>query len=447
MVPSVDVVADLYQLTMAASYVLHEQTDRATFSLFARHLPPRRNFLVAAGLEDVLARLEDFAIGDGDLTWLAANGFDERTVAALAGLEFTGDVFAVPEGTLILADEPLIEVTAPLPEAQLVETMVLNQITYQTALTTKAARCMLAADGRAELIDFSLRRTHGIEAGMAAARAATIAGFAGTSNVAASAALGLPAVGTMAHSYVESFPDERSAFRSFAGDFPSRTTFLVDTYDTLAGIDAAIAVAEQLALRGRFGVRLDSGDLLALSVQARRRLDEAGHTDARIVASGGLDEYDIVQLLDHGAPIDVFGIGTKFGVSADAPSLDSAYKLVEYAGRPVMKLSAGKETLPGPKQVFRRAPLDDVLGTRDEPQPQGTAPLLQPVMRNGARTEVPTPLSVVRDDLAQRLAELPAELRQIRAAQPPSVAVSDRLARLRDSTKRLHLADLQESRS
>ena len=348
-------VHDLYELTMAASYLRRGMTQPATFSLFARRLPARRGFLVAAGLDDVLRLLPQVAFDDAQLAWLAGQGFDAAALDGFRELRFTGDVWAVPEGQVVFPDEPLLEVTAPLPEAQLVETIVLNQVTYQTALATKAARCRLAAGGRAALVDFSLRRTHGLEAGMAAARASAIAGFEGTSNVEAARRLGVAGVGTMAHSYVEAFPSEREAFVAFAEDWPDRTTFLVDTYDTLTGVETALDVARALGLRD-VGVRLDSGDLLALSKQARRLLDAAGRPDVRIVASGGLDEHDVQDLLDRGAPIDTFGLGTNMGVSADAPSLDTAYKLVEYAGRPVMKLSSGKETLPGPKQVYRGRP-------------------------------------------------------------------------------------------
>jgi nicotinate phosphoribosyltransferase len=424
-------VTDLYELTMAASYLRRGMTRRATFSTFVRRLPPNRGFLVAAGLDDVLRLLEEFAFDDSDAAWLAAHGFGAADVAALRDLRFTGDVWAVPEGTVVFADEPLIEVTGPLPEAQLVETIVLNQLTFQTALATKAARCQLAADGRASLIDFSMRRTHGLEAAHAAARAAAIAGFAGTSNVAAARALGVPAVGTMAHSYIEAFPNEADAFLAFAEDFPDRPTFLVDTYDTLAGVANALAVTERLRLPARIGVRLDSGDLLALSREVRRLLDRAGHDDAVIVASGGLDEHDVQRLLDAGAPIDSFGVGTRIGISADAPSLDSVYKLVEYDGRPVMKLSPGKQTRPGPKQVYRGAPGEpDLLAARSEAPPAAASPLLVPVMRDGQRIGTPEPLDAARARLADALGRLPATARELGGPTPVEVRVSDQLEAL-----------------
>lgn len=420
-------VTDLYELTMAASYLRRGMTQPATFSLFARKLPPGRGFLVAAGLEDVLRLLQEVTFDETDLDWLASEGFDAQTVDAFRDLRFTGDVWAIPEGHVVFPDEPVLEVTAPLPEAQLVETLVLNQVTYQTAIATKAARCRLAAVGRASLVDFSLRRTHGLEAGMAAARAGSIAGFVGTSNVAAARQLGIPAVGTMAHAYIEAFPSERAAFIAFAEDFPDRTTFLVDTYDTLTGVGIAVEVAEAMHL-GRVGVRLDSGDLLTLSKETRRMLDAAGRQDVTIVASGGLDEYEVARLLDAGAPIDVFAVGTKVGVSADAPSLDTAYKLVEYAGRPVMKLSPGKETRPGAKQVYRDdLAAGDVLATRSEPAPLRGAPLLVPVMRGGELMHPAEPVAVARDRLAADLAALPAAARQLDASAPKPVRVSDRL--------------------
>lgn len=424
-------VTDVYELTMAASYLRRGMTQPATFSLFARKLPPSRGFLVAAGLEDVLRLLQEVTFDETDLDWLASEGFDAQTVDAFRDLRFTGDVWAIPEGHVVFPDEPVLEVTAPLPEAQLVETLVLNQVTYQTAIATKAARCRLAAVGRASLVDFSLRRTHGLEAGMAVARAGAIAGFVGTSNVAAARQLGIPAVGTMAHAYIEAFPSERAAFIAFAEDFPDRTTFLVDTYDTLTGVGIAVEVAEAMHLGGRVGVRLDSGDLLTLSKETRRMLDAAGRQDVTIVASGGLDEYDVARLLHAGAPIDVFAVGTKVGVSADAPSLDTAYKLVEYAGRPVMKLSPGKQTRPGAKQVYRDGlAAGDVLATRSEPAPLRGAPLLVQVMRGGELMHPAEPVAVARDRLAADLAALPAAARQLDASAPEPVRVSDRLEAL-----------------
>lgn len=428
---------DLYELTMASSYLRRGMVAPATFSLFARRLPRDRGFLVAAGLDAALQLLEQYRFDTEDLAWLEAHGFDSVTLQALADLRFTGDVWAVPEGRIVLADEPLVEITAPLPVAQLVETLVLNQLTFATALATKATRCRIAAEGRATLVDFSLRRTHGIEAGLAAARATAIAGFAGTSNVDAARRLGVPAVGTMAHSYVQAFPDERSAFIAFAEDFGDRTTFLVDTYDTLAGVQAAIDVAEELGFGGeRLAVRLDSGDLLALSKATRQLLDDSGHDGATIVASGSLDEYGVQRLLDQGAPIDVFGVGTRVGVSADAPSLDTAYKLVEYDGHGVVKLSQGKETLPGPKQVYRFDGGDDLLATRDEPPPPDGHPLLVPVMRGGVRTADPEPVAAAADRLTGDLARLPPSACALSSPEQPPLRLSAQLTELTDRVRR-----------
>jgi nicotinate phosphoribosyltransferase len=430
---------DLYELTMAASYLARGMTEPATFSLFVRDLPPDRGFLVAAGLDDVLRVLENFAFDDDDLGWLAEHGFDRAAIDAFATLRFTGDVWAIPEGRVVLPNEPLVEVTAPLPEAQLVESILLNQITFQTVLATKAARCRVAARGRALLVDFSLRRTHGIEAGVVAARSAALAGFAGTSNVDAARRLGIPAVGTMAHSYVEAFPTEREAFVAIATDFPHRTAFLVDTYDTVAGVGIAIEVAAALDLRGPLAIRIDSGDLLDLSRQARSVLDAAGRSDATIMVSGGLDEFDVERLLGEGAPINTFGVGTRIGVSADAPSLETVYKLVEYAGRPTMKLSIGKETMPGPKQVHRRDLSEgDVLAERTEPAPAGSMPLLIEVMRDGERTQPSENIAVAAERLAADLARLPESATVLRNPTVPPVRVSPRLEALTQQVAATH---------
>ncbi len=421
-------VTDLYELTMAASYLLRGMTEPATFSLFVRRLPPERGFLVAAGLDDALRRLEELSFDDSDLEYLSDHGFDANALEAFRELRFDGDVWAIPEGHVVFPNEPLLEITAPLPVAQLVETVVLNQITYQTALTTKATRCVLAAAGRAALVDFSLRRTHGIEAGMSAARAAAVAGFSGTSNVEAARRFGIEPVGTMAHSYIETFSDERDAFMAFARDFPDRTTFLVDTYDTERGIQTVLDVADEMHLHGPLGIRLDSGDLLALSIRARNMLDQAGRPEVTIVASGGLDELDVERLLDAGAPIDVFGVGTRVGVSADAPALDSAYKLVEYDGRPVMKLSPGKESRPGPKQVYRSSLAQpDLLATRSEATPAGSKPLLSQVMRGGERTAPPPSLASVHERLSQDLAALTDQAKRLHSPEPTPVEISPAL--------------------
>jgi nicotinate phosphoribosyltransferase len=424
-------LTDCYELRMAASYLRRDMHGLATFSLFVRRLPPERGFLVAAGLEDCLAFLEGFAAGRGDRAYLRGMpGFTPADVRALTRLRFTGDVWAVQEGCVVFENEPLIEVTAPIAEAQLIETYLLNQITFQTAIASKAARCRVAAQGRT-LVDFGFRRAHGVEAAMAATRVSAIAGFAATSNVAAARRYGLTTSGTMAHSYVEAFTSELDAFRAFAEDFPDQPTFLVDTYDTGAGIRNAVQVARERGLGDAFSVRLDSGDIDELARRARRLLDDAGCRGAHIFVSGGLDEHDIDTLVRNGAPVDAFGVGTRMEVSADAPSLDSAYKLVVYDGRPVLKLSAGKSTLPGAKQVFRNLRLGgDVVGLREE-QFRDRDPLLRLVMIGGRRTFDPDTLEAMRARLAADLDELPESALRIERPEPAPVLVSDNLENLR----------------
>ncbi len=424
-------LTDLYELNMAASYLRRAMAGLATFSLFVRRLPADRGFLVAAGLEDCMRFLEDFSFTGEDLDYLRqTQDYGDETLRAFAGLRFTGDVWAVPEGRVMFAGEPLLEVTAPIAEAQLAETALLNHMTFQTSVATKAARCVLAARG-AQLVDFAFRRTQGIDAGLAVARASAIAGFAATSNVEAARRYGLTAAGTMAHSFIEAFPDEEQAFTAFAEDFPGKTTFLVDTYDTDRGVRTAIEVSRRLRLPGPIGVRLDSGDLARLARSARRQFDDAGLTDARIFASGSLDEYAIADLAAREAPIDAYGVGTKMGVSADAPYLDSAYKLVAYAGRPVMKLSPGKTTAPGAKQVHR-GPGGDVVALRGEPPPPAHEPLLAPVMRGGRRLAAAESLATARQRCAADLARLPASACALRAPTPLPVRISSALERLQD---------------
>lgn len=427
-------LTDLYELNMAASYLRRDMDAEATFSLFVRRLPPNRGFLVAAGLEPCLSFLEGFRFEEDELDHLAGRlGFDDETLEAFRALRFEGDVWAVPEGRIVLADEPLLEITAPIAVAQLVETYLLNVITFQTTIASKAARCRIAAGGK-DLVDFSFRRTQGVDAAMAVARATAIVGFAATSNVEAGRRYGLPVAGTMAHSYVESFPTEKDAFVAFATDFPTRTTFLVDTYDTLNGVRTAVEVIRELGLDGRLGIRLDSGDLAALARDARAILDAAGLPHVRIFASGGLDEMDVDRLVRSGAPIDAFGVGTRMGVSADAPYLDSVYKLVEYDGRPVLKLSAAKATSPGRKQVLR-GPRGDTIALRDEPVPDGHEPLLVPVMRRGRRTGPPRTLETARRLFEHDLAGLPERARRLADPQPPPVRVSEALRELTGSVR------------
>ncbi|MEV6408343.1 nicotinate phosphoribosyltransferase [Streptomyces bobili] len=429
---------DLYEVTMAMSYLREGMTGPATFSLFVRDLPPERGFLVAAGLESALDYLGDFHVGPEDVAaFAAALHRPQKDLEPLLGLAFAGQVRAVPEGRIVLAGEPLLEVTAPLPQAQLAETYVLNQLSHQTAIASKAARCVLAAAGH-PVVDFSLRRSHGPQAGFQAARLGAMAGFAGTSNVAAATALGIPAVGTMAHSYVEAFATEEEAFRAFARCHPGPVTLLVDTYVTEEGVRVAARVLRDLDRGPGSAIRLDSGDLGALAARARSLLDDAGLPDVRIIASGGLDEYVVDDLVRSGAPIDTYAVGTRVGVSSDAPYLDSAYKMVEYDGRPVMKLSSAKVTAPGAKQVFRRTAYADVIRRADEPSPGDGSPMLEPVMRGGQRTGSRPTLDECRERLAADLAGLPPAARRTRAPVAPRATTSERLGTLsRDVRRRI----------
>ena len=422
---------------MAASYLRRGMTAPATFSLFIRTLPEGWGFYVACGLERCLEYLEDLRLTEDDLDFLRGGlGFDDDSVRALAGLRFTGEVRAVPEGRVLFPQEPLLEVTAPLPEAQLVESYLLNQITYQTTVASKAARCRLAAPA-ASIVDFSFRRVHGGEASIGVARATAIVGFEATSNVDAARILGLRATGTMAHSYVEAFPTEIEAFRAYAEDFPDRVVLLVDTYDTRRGVEKAITVARELEARGRriTGIRLDSGDVGALATDARRALDDAGLTHVGIIASGGLDEHAIAALSGEGAPIDAFGVGTKVGIPEDAPALDSVYKMVAYDGEAVAKLAMAKTTLPGPKQVWRRPGMTgDVIALAEEPGPEGAEPLLEPVMAGGRRLSYDG-LAEARSRFAAELSALPASLRSLKAETYP-VERSEALLDLSEAVNR-----------
>ncbi len=430
-------LTDLYELNMAASYLRRGMTGTATFSLFVRSLPTGRGFLVAAGVESCLDRLQDFRFEEDDIRYLReTQGYEARDLEAFRRLRFTGDVWAIPEGRIALAGEPILEVTAPLPEAQLVETLFLNMVTFETTIASKAARCVIAAGGR-DVVDFSFRRTQGIEAGIDVARLSSMVGFTATSNVEAARRYGLTAAGTMAHSYIEAFAGEVEAFRAFAQDFPGRATFLVDTYDTVTGIKNAISVIKELGLTGRLGIRIDSGDLVALSRRGRLLLDQAGLRDVRIFASGGLDELSIKKLVAEGALIDAFGVGTRMGVSADHPYLDTAYKLVCYQGRPVMKLSRGKVSAPGRKQVFRRArPFGDLVGLHDEEAPPGREPLLEPVMTAGVRRARRSPMTESNARFRADLERLPASARELRSPRPPVARPTAALRAMTDQTRR-----------
>ena len=366
-------LTDLYQLTMAQSYFREQRMAAATFSLFIRSYPPNRGYFVSAGLKDVLDYLQTLALGAEALDYLAGqNLFSDDFLHYLGDLKFTGDVWAIPEGRIFFKDEPVLEITAPMIEAQLVETFVINQIHLQSLIATKAARCVHAAAGR-PLVDFALRRTHGTDAGMKVARASYLAGFAGTSNVRAGQQYGMPIVGTMAHSFIMSFEREIDAFRAYVASFPNNSILLIDTYDTLGGAKNAVEVAKDMAARGEklMGVRIDSGDLAAQARAVRRIFDDEKLPDVKIIGSGGLDEFDLSEFSAANVPFDSYGVGTKMGMSADAPWTDMSYKLVEYDHRPVLKLSTGKVSWPGRKQVFRvrdsaRQFVRDVVGQRGE---------------------------------------------------------------------------------
>jgi len=400
---------DLYELRMAESYLRHGMTEPATFSLFIRP-NATRPWYVAMGIERVLELLSAFRFGAEELDELERLGVDEQTRDQLAAIEIdTGEVWAVADGTIVLAQEPLLEVTASLPIAQLLETAVMNLVQYPTLVATKAARCELVADGR-QLADFGFRRAHGLETGIEAALAAYVGGGFATSNVEAGRRHGVPTSGTMAHSYVQAFEDERDAFRTFASDHPEHSILLVDTYDTVEGVRRAIEVCQELGIEPK-GVRLDSGDLGELAVDARRQLDDAGFDDAVVIASGSLDEYAIHDLLADGAPIDGFGVGTSLTVSKDHPGADIVYKLVEYDGRPVAKFSGVKSTFPGPKQIFRSGEdiSGDVLTVRDADE--DGEQLLQPVWRDGERLVDPFDLDTVRARVRDAFGMLPDDWR------------------------------------
>jgi nicotinate phosphoribosyltransferase len=437
-------LTDLYELNMAASYLKRGMTEPATFSLFVRDLPSRWGFVVACGLERCLEYLESFRFEDEDIEFLReTEAYPEETLDAFRALRFTGEVRAIPEGRLVFPDEPLLEVTAPLPEAQIVETYLLNQVTYQSAVASKAARCRLAAP-EARMVDFAMRRVHGGEASLGVARSTAIVGFVATSNVEAARRMGIRATGTMAHSYVEAFPTESEAFRAFAEDFPDRVILLVDTYNTLRGVDNAIEVALELKDRGGrvLGIRLDSGDLAALAKEARRALDDAGLTDVEILASGGLDEDAIAALTEAGAPIDAYGVGTKIGVAEDAPALDTVYKLVEYGGTPVCKMSRAKATLPGPKQVWRRAGMaGDVIGLAEQEGPDEGEPLLVPVLNSGERSAGHS-MAEAQKRFAAELDAIPPSLRSL-DPDPYEVGRTPELVRLaREVRDRIQATEL-----
>lgn len=411
-------LTDLYQLNMMQAYLDGGAMQTAVFEFFVRTLPPRRRFLLAAGLEQAIDSLENLRFSAADVDWLKSTGrFKQNLLDYLAAFRFEGDVHAMPEGTAFFANEPILRVTAPLPAAQFVETRLINILHFQSLVAAKAARCVLAAPDKL-LVDFGLRRAHGAEAGLMAARASFLAGFAGTATVLAGEDFGIPLYGTMAHSFIESFDDEAAAFEAFARARPDNLTLLLDTYDTEAAARKVVALAPRLKAAGITirSVRLDSGDLLALSKSVRAILDNGGLKDVSIFASGGLDEDSLLGFARGHAPINGYGIGTSLTTSADVPNVDCVYKLQEYAGLPRRKRSDKKATWPGRKQVWRRYGADgrmvgDILTI--EGHDESGEPLLQPVMRGGKRLQPPEPLAEIKLRAKRELERLPEPLRRL----------------------------------
>ncbi len=428
-------LTDLYELNMLQAYQQAGMAETADFEFFVRKLPPGRNFLVAAGLEQVVAFLESAAFTDEEIGWLATQpGFSRTFLDSLSALRFTGDVDAMPEGTIFFPDEPILRVSAPLPEAQLFETRIINLLHFQTVVASKASRMVLAA-GPMMLADFGLRRAHGAEAGLLAARASYLAGFAGSATVLAARRFGVPASGTMAHSFIQAHDDEARAFEHFARSRHEGVVLLIDTYDTELAARKVVALAPRLAAEGHElkGVRIDSGDLADHARRVRAILDDGGLRQVQIFASGGLDEWALRRLVDAGAPIDACGVGTSLSTSEDAPALDCAYKLQAYAGRAKRKRSEGKATWPGRKQVYRRYDAGRVMAgdllTLVDDRAAGEAQL-RPVMRGGKRLGPVPRLDEVRAHAAAERDRLPKHLRSLEPAAPYPVAVSPALRRL-----------------
>jgi len=409
---------DLYELNMVQAYLDRGEDKTAVFEFFVRRLPARRGFLLAAGLADALDYLETLQYSKADIDWLKSSGrFRDNLIDYLSAFRFSGDVHAIAEGTVCFPPEPLIRVTAPLPMAQLIESRLINILHYQTLIASKAARMMLAAEGKA-LSDFGLRTAHGAEAGLFSARASYIAGFAGAANVLAGARYDIPVVGTMAHSFVQTHDSEIRAFEDFARARPQGVVLLIDTYDTEEGARKVVKLAPKLKADGIAirGVRIDSGDLIAMSQKVRRILDDGGCKDVIILVSGGVQEDLLAEMKRQNAPIDGCGIGINLDASIDAPSLDCAYKLQEYDGKPRRKLSEGKATWPGRKQVWRSYGSDgrmsgDILSVEGDRQP-GEA-LIVPVMQGGKRLAAAETLATLRERAARELARLPEPLRRL----------------------------------
>jgi nicotinate phosphoribosyltransferase len=434
-------LTDLYQINMIQAYLDHGDTETAVFELFVRTLPARRGFLLAAGLEQALDFLENLRFSAAEIGWLKSTGrFGDNLIDYLHQFRFSGDVHAMPEGTVFFADEPILRVTAPLPQAQFVESRLINILHYQSLIAAKAARMVLAAPGKL-LVDFGMRRAHGAEAAVMAARASYIAGFAGTATVLAGENFGIPLFGTMAHSYIEAFDDETAAFATFARARPDNVVLLLDTYDSEAAARKVVALAPKLKAEGIAirGVRLDSGDLIAVANSVRGILDRGGLTEVTIFVSGGLDEDSLLGFARARAPIDGIGIGTSLTTSSDVPAIDCVYKLQEYAGLPRRKRSDHKATWPGRKQVWRRYDADDRMagdvlalegGGAVEARNAGAEPLLQPVMQNGRRLQPSPSLDDIRRHAKRELERLPEPLRRQEPSARYPVDVSDDLVQL-----------------
>jgi nicotinate phosphoribosyltransferase len=441
---------DFYELTMCAAYFDNKNFEPATFDLFVRRLPENRSYLLFTGLEQILLYLQSIKFTKQHLFYLKQQGFTQPFLDYLQDFKFTGDVWAVPEGTIAFPNEPLVRITAPIIEAQIIETFLLNTVNLQTTMSTKASRVVYAAKGKT-VIEFGLRREHGVDAGMKVARSSYIAGCLGTSNVLAGMIYNIPVFGTMAHSFIMFYPREIDAFRAFAKTFPEKSTLLIDTYDALAGLEKAIIVAKELEAKGLQlnGVRLDSGDLIENSKKIRKILDNNGLGYVKIFVSGDLDEFRISDLLSKGAAIDSFGVGTKMGTSSDKPYLDVIYKLCETLSplgisSPIMKLSPDKLTLPGCKQVYRYKDskgsyVRDVIALVSEENIMGidafVEPLLVKVMSEGKITYAFPSLNQIRQTASENLSKLPEKYKTITGAETFPVELSPKLHKLVESLR------------
>ncbi|MQF98846.1 MAG: nicotinate phosphoribosyltransferase [SAR202 cluster bacterium] len=431
---------DLYELTMAQSYLENGMSANATFSLFVRSSKVTRSYLVFAGLAEIIDYILAYSFHQETIEYLkSTNLFNNKFLAYLENFRFTGTIRSMREGAIFFYDEPIMEVEAPIIEAQILETLILNLIHHQTLIATKAARCISAANKKS-LSDFSLRRSHGIDAGMKSARSSFLVGFDTTSNVLAGKTYGIPLSGTMAHSYVSSFQNEIDAFRTYAQDNPTNTVLLIDTYHVATGAKIATIVGKEMESRGQKlkAVRIDSGDLASLSSIVRYILDDADLQYVQIIASGGLDEYQISDLVDKECPIDVFGIGTRLGISEDMPSLDMVYKLVNYNNRDIKKSSEGKEYLSGKKQVFRVLDENgnmsqDIIGSHNELAPRNSTPLLEERVDEGNIVAALPDLETIRGYFIHEFSTLDAKYKLLEKASKYPVSVSNELKLLQNT--------------